>query len=70
MYVNKIEPYLLLSYQDILEYTVKPVLICHIWDKEKLTLSDRWPLKRDSVQMKLSMTGQEKCDLLIQMTAL
>jgi hypothetical protein len=35
MYVKKIiEPYLLLSYQDILVFTVKPVLICHIWDKK------------------------------------
>jgi hypothetical protein len=29
MYVNKIEPYLLLSYQDMLEYMVKPALICN-----------------------------------------
>ena len=27
-----------------------------------------WPLKRDSIHMKFSMTGQEKCDLLIQVT--
>ena len=28
-----------------------------------------WPLKRGSIHMKLSMTGQEKGDLLIQVTA-
>jgi hypothetical protein len=28
-----------------------------------------WPLKRDSIHMKFSMTGQEKDDLLIQVTA-
>jgi len=27
------------------------------------------PLKRDSIHMKLSMTGEEKGDLLIQVTA-
>ena len=31
---------------------------------------DRWPLKRGSNDMKFSMTGQEKGDLLIQVTAL
>jgi hypothetical protein len=25
---------------------VKPVLRGHLWDKEKLALQDRWPLKR------------------------
>jgi hypothetical protein len=25
--------------------TVKPVLICHLWDKEKMVWWDRWPLK-------------------------
>jgi hypothetical protein len=28
-----------------------------------------WPYKRGSIHMKLSMTGQEKGDLLIQVTA-
>ena len=27
-----------------------------------------WPLKRGAIDMKLSMTGQEKGDLLIQVT--
>jgi hypothetical protein len=27
-----------------------------------------WPLKRGSIHMKFSMTGQEKDDLLIQVT--
>jgi hypothetical protein len=45
-------------------YTVKPVLRGHdLWDKEKVALEDRWPLKRGSVYMKSSMTGQEKDDL-------
>ena len=40
--------------------TVKPVLRGQLWDKEKVTLQDRWPLKRGSFHMKFSMTGQEK----------
>ena len=28
-----------------------------------------WPLKRGSIHMKFSMTGHEKGDLLIQVTA-
>ena len=47
---------------------VKPVLRGDIWDKEKVILQYRRPLKGGSIHMKLSMTGQEKCDLLIQMT--
>jgi hypothetical protein len=49
-------------------YTVKPVLRGHLWDKEKVALWDRWPLNRGSIHMKLSMTWQEKDDLLIQVT--
>jgi hypothetical protein len=49
--------------------TVKPVLRGHIWDKEQVDLSDRWTLKRGSIDMKFYMTVQEKCDLLIQVTA-
>ena len=44
--------------------TVKPVLRGHLWYKEKVTLYDRWPL-----HIKLSMTGQEKDDPLVQVTA-
>jgi hypothetical protein len=40
--------------------TVNLVLRCHLGDKEKVTLWDRWPLKRGSIHMKFSMTGQEK----------
>jgi len=40
-----------------------------LWDKEKVALQDRWLLKRDSVHMKISRTGQDKGDLLIQVTA-
>jgi hypothetical protein len=47
-------------------YSVKPVLRDHFWDKEKAALQDRWPLKRGAIHMKYSLTGQEKCDLLIQ----
>jgi len=49
--------------------TVKPVLRGHLWDKEKVAFTDRWPLKRGSIHIKFSMTGQEKGDLLIQVTA-
>ena len=49
--------------------TVKPVLRGHIKDKEKVTLQDRWPLKRGSIDMKFSMIVEEKGDLLIQVTA-
>ena len=42
---------------------VKPVLRGHLWDKEKVALYDRWPLKRASIHMKCSMIGQEKGDL-------
>jgi hypothetical protein len=34
-----------------------------------MALKDRWPLKRGSINMKFSMTRQEKGDLLIQVTA-
>ena len=43
-------------------YTVKCVM-------DEVALYDRWPLKRGSIHTKNVMTGQEKCDLLIQMTA-
>jgi hypothetical protein len=47
-------------------YRVKPVLRGHLWDKGKSGLIRH--LKRGSVHM-FSMSEQEKCDLLIQMTA-
>lgn len=43
---------------------VKPVLIGHLGDKEKLVLYDL--LKEVQFNMKISMTSKEKCDLLIQ----
>jgi hypothetical protein len=36
---------------------------------DEVALYDRLPLKRGSIHTKNVMTGQEKCDLLIQMTA-
>ena len=44
--------------------TVKLVFEDHLWNKEK-----KWPLKRGSIHMKFSMTGQENDDFLIQVTA-
>ena len=44
---------------------IKSVLRGHLWDKDKVAWSDRWPFKRGSIHMKFSMTGQEKGDLLI-----
>ena len=49
--------------------TVKPVFKGQLWNKEKVDLCDRWPLKRGSIRMKCSATGNEKGDLLIQATA-
>jgi len=49
--------------------SVKPVLRGQLLYKEKVVLLDRWPVKRGSVEMKFSMTGQEKGDLIIQVTA-
>ena len=49
--------------------TDKPVLRGHLWDKGKVALWDRLLLKRGLIHMKFSMTGQEKGDLLIQVTA-
>jgi hypothetical protein len=48
---------------------VKPELRGHLWDKEMWSFKTRWTLKRGSIQMKFSMTGQEKGDPWIQMTA-
>jgi hypothetical protein len=50
----------------LFSYTFKPVLRGHLWDKEKVTLEYRWPLKRGSIHMKFSMTGLVKGNLLIQ----
>jgi len=50
-------------------YIVKPALRGHLWDNEKVTLYGRGPLKRGSIHLKFSVIGQEKGDLLIQVTA-
>ena len=51
-------------------YTVELVLRGHHWYKEKVAFKDRWGLlKKDLIHMKFSMTGQEKCDFLIQVAA-
>ena len=52
----------------LLQCTVRPALRGHIRDKEKESRWDRWPRKRGSIHIKLSMTGQEKYDLLIEVT--
>ena len=51
------------------KYTVKPVLRGHFWDDEKVVFQDRWPLKRGLIHMKISMTEQEKSEVLIEVTA-
>ena len=61
--VKRIDKLFLFFNQKILYkyiYTVKPVLRGHLWDKEKVALWNRWPLKRGSIHMKFSMTGQER----------
>ena len=40
-------------------HTVKPVLRGHLQDKENVALLNRCPLKRGSIHMKFTMTGQE-----------
>jgi hypothetical protein len=49
--------------------TITPVLRGHLWDKVKVVLLDRWPLKKGSIHMKFSKTGLEKGDCLIEVTA-
>jgi hypothetical protein len=59
-------------YQDYKIYNyiaTKPVLRSHLWDQEKMAFQDMWPLKRGSIYMKFYMTGLEKGDPLIQVTA-
>ena len=50
-------------------YTIKPVFNGYVWDKEEVAFYDRCHLNRGSIQTKLSMIGQEKYYLLIQVTA-
>ena len=49
-------------------YPVKPVLRGHLWDKKKGPYKNSKPLKRVSIRIKCSMTGQEKGDLLRQVS--
>jgi len=37
--------------------TIKPVLRGHLCDNEKVVFQDRWPLKRGSIHVKISMMG-------------
>jgi hypothetical protein len=37
----------------------KPVLRGLPWEKEKVALKDRWPIKRGSIHMNFSMTGKK-----------
>ena len=49
--------------------TEKPVLRGLLWDKENVVFEEGWPLKRGSIHMNVSMTGKEKGNILIQVTA-
>ena len=44
------------KYNWLIQCTVKPVLRGHLWDKEKVVFSGRWPLKRGAIHMKFSIT--------------
>jgi hypothetical protein len=57
---TKLKPYI--------KYTVKPVLRGHLWVKEKWSFKTGDLLKKGSIHMKISMTGQEKDDCLIEVT--
>ena len=48
---------------------VKPVLRCHFWNKKKRPYKKGDLLKEVQFILKLSMTDQEKGDLLMQVTA-
>ena len=37
------------------QYTVKPVVRGHLWDKEKVVSYVRWPLKTGSIHLKFAM---------------
>jgi hypothetical protein len=45
-------------------FTIK-ILISFSLNQRKIDLLDSWSLKRGSIHMKFSMTGQDKSDLLI-----
>ena len=49
--------------------TVKPVLRGHLWNKEKWPYKTSDLLKEVQFIMIFSVTGQEKGDILIQVTA-
>jgi hypothetical protein len=53
----------------LLRITGKPVLRGHLWDKEKCFFKTGDLSNRGSMHMNFSMTGQDKVDLLIQVTA-
>ena len=60
--MNHLKKRSVLSYH-MLYGTIKPVLRGHLWDKEKLSLEDMWPLNSGSIDMKFSMTGQKRWPL-------
>ena len=45
----KIEFVMNTGYYNTLRSTAKPVFRGHLWDKEKVALQDRWPLKQGSI---------------------
>lgn len=69
--INRFYSYNVYSHKYTYIYKIKnivnPVLRNHLWYKEKVVFYDRWLLKRGSIPIKISMTGQ-KGDLLIKMT--
>jgi hypothetical protein len=49
-----------LTNKSVIDKLVKPALRGHLWDKEKVALWDRWPLKWDSIHKKISMMNKKK----------
>ena len=45
------------------------ITLQNLYQKITFGTKKKWSLKRGSIHMKFSMTGQEKCDLSIQVTA-
>jgi len=59
----------IISCKSLLYFTVKPVLRGHLLYKENMAFLDRLSLKRGLIHMIISMTRQDKCDLIMQVTA-
>jgi hypothetical protein len=60
---------LIATFNNISVIPVASVLRCHFWNKEKVAYKKGDLLKEVQFILKLSMTDQEKDDLLIQVTA-